>query len=91
MIHGRVHIDRFSAGLDDLSKKDQRDDAAVLRVLKRTGRFSAFEASDNEGIAATVTRLLRDKLIESIGGEYPWTKVLVTAAGEAVLQKRDKF
>ena len=77
-----VHIDRFSAGLDDLSRKDQGREDAVLRVLKRTGRFSAFESSENETIARTVDRLFANKLIESIGGEYPWTLVRLTEAGE---------
>ena len=92
-IHGRkvmrrnvVFVDRFSAGLDDLSRKDQGNTAKVLAVLKRTGEFSCFEASENQTIAATMTRLLKSDRLESLGGAYPWTKVRVTPAGEEFLR-----
>jgi hypothetical protein len=78
-------VDRFSAGLDDLSRKDQADSAAVLRVLKRTGKFSVFEASENQTIADTMTRIMRSGWVETLGGEYPWTAVRVTQAGDAFL------
>jgi hypothetical protein len=87
-----IYIDRFSAGLDDLTRKQQADPVAVLRVLKATGRFSVFEATDNDIIARTMTRLVHKgyqgygRLIEidnSCG--YPWTKVKLTEAGERLL------
>lgn len=89
----------FSAGLDDLTRKQQADHIAVLRVLKRAGRFSAFEASANDVIARTITRLIHKglttvkdgvrtnhgKLIEVDDAGYPWTNVKLTPAGELVL------
>lgn len=96
----RMIVDRFSAGLDDLTRKQQADHIAVLRVLKRTGRFSAFEASENDTIARMMTRLLTKSLttVEPDGTKhkhgvmlewedcgYPWTKVKLTPAAEALL------
>ena len=96
-----IHLCRFSFGLDDLTRKQQRDYVAVLRVLKRTGGFSAFEASANDTIATTMTRLLNKgltivrpdgrrveygRLLEVTGGAYPITKVRLTPAGEQLLK-----
>lgn len=90
----------FSAGLDDLTRKQQADPVAVLRVLKQAGRFSAFEASANDVIARTMTRMIHKglttikdgvrtnhgKLIETDHScGYPWTTVKLTPAGEALL------
>lgn len=90
----------FSVGLDDLTRKQQADHIAVLRVLKSAGRFSAFEASANDVIARTITRLIHKglttvedgvrvnhgKLIETDHScGYPWTMVKLTPAGEALL------
>ncbi|MDQ0035468.1 hypothetical protein J2W30_003236 [Variovorax boronicumulans] len=89
----------FSAGLDDLTRKQQADPIAVLRVLKAAGRFSSFEASANDVIARTITRMIHKglttikdgvrtnhgKLIEVDDAPYPWTNVKLTAAGEALL------
>lgn len=96
-----VFIDRFSAGLDELTRKQQADPAAVLRVLQKTKRFSCFEASANETIGRTVTRLIHKgaevvkpdgsrkkygKLLEMVGGNYPWTHVELTDGGIAYLE-----
>lgn len=89
----------FSSGIDDMKRADQRDVVKVLRVLKRCGRYSAFEASDNDVIARMMTRLhhkgytvIRDgqrvdygKLIETTGGDFPWTTVRLTEGGERLL------
>lgn len=86
----------FSDGLDDMPRKQQADPIAVLRVLKRAGRFSAFEASDNMVIARTITNLFhkslmgRGRMLEmdnSMG--YPWTKVVLTPAAEQLLAELD--
>jgi hypothetical protein len=98
-----VHICRFSAGLDDLTRKQQADHIAVLRVLKRTGRFSIFEATDNPVIARMMTRLTSKSLItvasdgvKTVRGlmvntdnscGYPWTKVTLTPAAEQLLSE----
>ncbi len=73
---GPLHIDRFSAGLDELTRKESRDFETVLAVLRRTKLFSAFEASDNPTIARTMTTLIKSGRItvdNTVG--YPWTKV----------------
>ncbi len=71
-----VHICCFSAGLDDLTRKEQRDSEAVLAVLRRTKRFSAFEASDNASIAKMMTALIQSgRITTDNSGGYPWTKV----------------
>lgn len=80
-----VFIDRFSAGLDDLTRKQQADMQIVLRTLERTKRFSAFEASDNDTIARTVTDIFRLGYVKDTGGGYPWTNVELTDAGRAFI------
>ena len=71
-----VYIDRFSAGLDELTHKEQSNHEAVLKVLRRTKLFSVFEATENQAIARTMTALTNTGRITtdtSIG--YPWTTV----------------
>ena len=86
-----MFIDRFSAGLDDLTRKQQADHIAVLRVLARTGRFSCFEASDNDVIAKTMTFLCHSSLMTTKDAGFPWTSVKLTEAGiEAIAYKADK-
>lgn len=87
--HTPIFLDRFSAGLDDLTRRQQGSDEAVLRVLDRTGRFSIFEATDNDTIARTMTRLQRAKFIETDNScGYPWTKVKLTPAGRARIEHK---
>jgi len=81
-----VHVCRFSAGLDDLSRKEQADPATVLRTLKRLGRYSCFEASDNRVIAKTMDSLQERKLLVSSCGAYPWSTCTVTPLGDQFLQ-----
>lgn len=87
----RVHVCRFSAGLDELPRRKQGDRRAVLEVLVRAGRFSVFEACDNQIIASMMTRLMHGNainppMIRSTGGEFPWTNVELTEAGKAYLE-----
>lgn len=83
-----VFICDFSSGLDDMPRKDQRDIEKVLRVLDQCGRFSVFEATANQTIATTMSRLCRSNLIEADNScGYPWTKVKLTEAGRALLEK----
>lgn len=70
-----VFIDSFSVGLDDLTKKDQANDEAILRVLRKTKRFSCFEASANPTIASTMTRLCKTRLTTDLTCGYPWAAV----------------
>jgi len=81
----RTHLCRFSA-LDDLPRNQRSDPRAVLRLLATTGRFSCFEV--DRRLADTLTH------IEGHGwatfdtsGAYPWTRVSLTAAGEAEMAK----
>lgn len=70
-----MHIDRFTAGLDDLTRRQQGSEDDVLDVLRITRRFSAFEATANQTIAKTMTRLQQSERITTEDVGYPWTKV----------------
>lgn len=70
-----IFIDRFSAGLGDLTGKQQKNHESVLDVLRRTKMFSCFEASENPTIASTMTYLCRERLTTDNSCGYPWTKV----------------
>ena len=72
-----THVDLFSVGLDDLSRKELRNDEAIIAVLKREKRFSCFEASANPAIAVAMTRLCLTRLTTDDSCGYPW--VVVTA------------
>lgn len=76
-----VYIDSFSTSIDDLTRKQQGDMVTVLRCLARDKMFSAFDASANQTIARTITRLLSGGYVKDIGGGYPWTKVEITEKG----------
>jgi|TARA_Y100000310_G_scaffold324032_1_gene385353 hypothetical protein len=71
-----IHIDYFGVGLEDMPRKDQANDEKVLAVLREAKRFSAFEASANNVIAATITRLCKTRLTTDISCGYPWTEVI---------------
>jgi hypothetical protein len=95
-----IHIDRFTSGLDELTRRQQADHIAVLHVLARTGRFSVFEASDNQVIARTMDRLIHKGfttvldgkktdhglLLKLLGGNYPWTACELTEAGKRLIE-----
>jgi hypothetical protein len=80
-----MHTCRFSAGFDELTRKQQRDPKVVLETLQRLGRFSVFEATENQGIATTLTLLLERGLFNQVSIQYPWLKVEITEAGEKFL------
>ena len=71
-----VHIDRFSAGLNDLTIKDQANVEAVLNVLRRTKRFSCFEASANQTIARTMKRIWANRVVTDDKSQYPWLNII---------------
>lgn len=83
----RIFLDRFTAGLDDMKRADQRDPVAVLRVLEKIKRFSVFEASDNDTIATTMTMLFERGYVKDIGGGYPWTNIEITEAGQQFINE----
>ena len=70
-----VHICNFSTALDGLSRKDQADDEKVIACLRKSGRFSAFEASANPTIARTMTRLCQTRLTTDPSCGYPWVRI----------------
>jgi len=75
-------VDRFSEGLDELTKKQQSSKSEVLKCLHRIKRFSVFEATANDVIAATMDSLVDGKFIDvdnSCG--YPWSNVTLTERG----------
>jgi DNA-binding HxlR family transcriptional regulator len=83
-----IYVDSFSGGIDDMRRADQREIAKVLRVLadQKPKRFSVFEATDNQTIARTMTRIVHEGYIttdHSCG--YPWTEYELTAKGRAVI------
>lgn len=93
----RIIICSMGAGLDDMRRKDQSCPIKVLRVLKASGRFSVFEATANIKIARLIQRLYHCELVfngKSFGGPmlahddslgFPWTKVVLTNAGQTLL------
>lgn len=93
----RIIVCSFSNGLDDMKRKDQADPVKVLQVLVKAGRFSAFDATANMTVARTITNLYHKALTyrgKSYSGPllkldntmgYPWTKVVLTDAGTALL------
>jgi len=80
-----LRVCSFSVGIDEMPRRKQADDLAVLRVLAETQRFSIFEATANQTIARTMTRLMASPYLRDLGGAYPWTHVEVTEAGHAAL------
>ena len=87
-----VYVDVFTVWLDDLTRKQQRDDLTVARVLAEHGRFSIFEATANQVVARTMTRIQESGWFvfdhESVG--YPWTLVTLTDLGKQVLDHGGK-
>jgi hypothetical protein len=83
---GAVHICTFSASVGEMKKGDQRYADKVLAVLAKEGRFSVFEATENDVIAKTMTWLLEQGYIEvdnSMG--FPWSEAKVTEKGRRLL------
>jgi len=83
-------IDSFSSGLDDMKRKDQRDEVAVLRKLATMTRFSIFEVTGNDTIANMMTDIVKRGLIETTGGQYPWTTFKITEAGQRLIDEASK-
>lgn len=83
-----VHICSHSSGLDELTLAQQADDREVLRHLDHVGRFSVFEATDNETIANTLDRIGNARYIMYIKEKaaYPWCYVELTPEGRALIE-----
>ena len=78
-------VDNFTSGLDDLTRKQQRDIAIVLKVLEKHKRFSVFEATANDVIARTMDEVYKGKYVRDTGGAFPWRNVELTDAGRALI------
>lgn len=88
--HG-IHVCSFDTGLADLKRKEQRDPALVLNHLAQSGKFSNFEATDNQTIARTVQSLIDDGYMATTPKTYPWTEVKLTAKGSKFLEDNGYF
>lgn len=97
----RAIVCSFSSGLDDMKRKDQRDVVKVLRILAQCGRFSVFEATDNQAIANMIDKILHKGctrvqpdgtrkeyglLLKTTGGAFPWTEIELTEGGKRLLE-----
>lgn len=84
-----IFVCSFSGALGDMKRKDQRDRLKVLAVLKTSPRFSVWDASDNGGIANTMTDLKTDGLIDYPEPQpgFPWSEARVTEAGMKLLEQ----
>jgi hypothetical protein len=72
------HLDRFSS-LDHLPRKMRPTEMqeAVVAVLRRTPRYSTFEASERPDIVAVIAALERAGRVRKTESEYPWHEVEV--------------
>lgn len=80
------HICVTSIGLEELTRKQQRDRVRVARLIAEAGRFSVFEATSSKEIARTIDAIGEAGWFvfdESIG--YPWVKVTLTDEGRKAL------
>ena len=98
----RTRIDKPPRSVAEVPRAQQGDAVAVLRAIKAAGGFSAFEASANDTIARTITRMCHKgysvvaadgkrtdygRLIETdLSYGYPHTKVTLTEGGERLLR-----
>lgn len=69
----RVFIDRFDSAGHISGKK--RTYVAVKAAVLEAGRFSVFEATENDRNAALFTDLHRDPELETFELGYPWIGV----------------
>jgi hypothetical protein len=81
-----IFLCSFTEGLEDIPVRKRRDIGHVLAVLDKNPRkrFSVFEATANQAIATTMTRLVQEAYITTDNScGYPWTKYELTAKGHA--------
>ncbi|NFV80054.1 hypothetical protein [Magnetospirillum aberrantis] len=75
MMAYRTYVDCFSVGLDELPRKVQRDGGAIIEILRKTKRFSVFEATANETIAKTMDAI-GGRLTTDPNSQYPWIDII---------------
>jgi hypothetical protein len=81
-----LHICSFASAIGDLTRKQQKDWVTVLSTLATHPRFSAFDASANQGIAKTMDALFARGYVREVGNDgYPWMSVELTDKGRAAL------
>lgn len=79
-----IFVCELTSGLDNLSRREQRDAGIVLNVLEARGRFSVFEATANQVIARTITELQEAGLIRVTPEGFPWSRVELMPEAKAV-------
>ena len=80
MINGRVFIDSFTGPAANLPKGERTPDN-VMEALRRNGRVSTWDMSENRWLRDCIRQLLKDARIVEINGEaYPWHRYRVLAA-----------
>jgi len=80
MINGRVFIDSFSGPAADLPK-GARTPENVLEALRKNGRVSTWDMSENGWLRNCIGQLLKDADIVEIKDEqYPWLRYRVVRA-----------
>lgn len=86
----RVHIDYFGSAIGEMKRRDQSDNFKVLLVLKASPRFSVFDATDNQSIAKTLTRLMDLAFIEYPAPQpgYPWAVAAITEKGIKFMEQQ---
>lgn len=78
---GSLHLCFTTAGLDEMTRREQRDPVKVLKRLHELGRFSVFEVTANDTIAKVMEYLVADGLITVTRKGYPWYEVRLTPRG----------
>ncbi len=78
-------FDSFSGAAAELPKRQQRDEAAVMRALMNDPRVSCFDRSEYPALDRTLVDLKKRGLIGEVHEPYPWHRFHVTPEGLEVL------
>lgn len=69
-----MHFCSFGSDVEDLKRKDRNEDA-VLEILKTKPRISTFTLSEHwRWLPSLIESLKRKGLIEELEEPYPWHK-----------------
>lgn len=79
-------VDDFSTISGNMTRKEQGDIRRVLaEVMKASGMFSIFDATENQTIAGTMEAIQRSGWVKSIEHGYPWLQWELTDEGRQQL------
>jgi hypothetical protein len=70
MSHYKIHVDRFDVASDLTGKK--RTYAAVKERVVAEGRYSIFEATENDRNIGIFSQIDRDPELQRFQMDYPW-------------------